>query len=70
LPKRLSERMMGEEVCFCYFLFDLEGLGPLPTYPQVGSKSSSSLFKSYLVGWVDFEVFENGFKKRKETSKA
>jgi len=20
------------------FLFDLEGLGPLPTYPQVGSK--------------------------------
>jgi len=25
--------MEGEEVCFCYFLFDLEGLSPLPTYP-------------------------------------
>jgi len=23
---------------FLLFLFDLEGLGPLPTYPQVGSK--------------------------------
>jgi len=23
---------------FVIFLFDLEGLGPLPTYPQVGSK--------------------------------
>jgi len=38
MPKSLSERMEGEEVRFCYFLFDLEGLGPLPTYPQVGSK--------------------------------
>jgi len=27
--------MEGEEVLF---LFDLEGLGLLPTYPQVGSK--------------------------------
>jgi len=23
---------------FGYFLFDLEGLGPLPTYPKKGSK--------------------------------
>ena len=38
MPKSLSERMKGEEVRFCYFLFDLKGLGPLPTYPQVGSK--------------------------------
>ena len=38
MTKSLSERMEGEEVRFCYFLFDLEGLGPLPTYPQVGSK--------------------------------
>jgi len=38
MSKSLSERMEGEEVGFCYFLFDLEGLDPLPTYPQVGSK--------------------------------
>jgi len=39
MPKSLSERMEGEEVSFLWlFLFDLEGLGPLPTYPQVGSK--------------------------------
>ena len=39
MPKSLSERMEGEEVRFCYFfLFDLKGLGPLPTYPQVESK--------------------------------
>jgi len=25
--------MEGEEVCFWLFLFDLEGLTPLPTYP-------------------------------------
>jgi len=32
--------MEGEEICFGFFyLFDLEGLGLLPTYPQVGSKS-------------------------------
>ena len=30
--------MGGEEPCFWYFLFDLEGLSHLPTYPQVGSK--------------------------------
>jgi len=30
--------MEGEEVCFCHFLFDLEGLTPLPTYPKKGSK--------------------------------
>jgi len=33
---------------FLLFLFDLEGLGPLPTYPQVGSKpmwfNSQNLF--------------------------
>jgi len=28
--------MGGEEVCS--FLFDLKGLGPLPTYPKKGSK--------------------------------
>jgi len=38
MPKNLSERMEGEEVRFWLFLFDLEGLGPLRTYPQVGSK--------------------------------
>ena len=38
MPKSLSERIEGEEVRFCYFLIDLKGLGPLPTYPQVGSK--------------------------------
>jgi len=43
--------MGGEEVCFWYFFFiDLEGLGPLPTYQQVGSKSSSSLLK--IIWWV------------------
>jgi len=26
--------MEGEEVCFWLFLFDLEGLTPLPTYPK------------------------------------
>jgi len=26
--------------------------------------------KLILVSWVDFNVFENGFKKRKEASKA
>jgi len=30
----LSERMVGEGVCFWLFLFDLEGLTPLPTYPK------------------------------------
>jgi len=30
--------MEGEEVCFWLFLFDLEGLTPLPTYPEKGSK--------------------------------
>ena len=30
--------MEGEEVWFLLFLFDLEGLGPLPTYPKKGSK--------------------------------
>jgi len=34
LPKYLSERIKEEEVCFWLFLFDLEGLGPLPTYPK------------------------------------
>ena len=40
MPKSLSERMEGEEVIkiLLFFLFDLKGLGPLPTYPQVGSK--------------------------------
>jgi len=36
--KSLSERMEGEEVRFLLFLFDLKGLGPLPTYPQALSK--------------------------------
>jgi len=39
MPKSLSERMEGEEVRFLlFFLFDLEGLSLLPTYPQVGLK--------------------------------
>jgi len=29
---------MEKKYDFGYFLFDLEGLGHLPTYPQVGSK--------------------------------
>ena len=38
MPKSLSERMEGEKVRFCYFLFDLEGFGPLPIYPKKGSQ--------------------------------
>ena len=61
--------MEGEEVCFCYFLFDLEGLGPLPTYPQVGSKPMQFTLKIYFVSWVNFMIFENSFEKRKEASR-
>ena len=40
----------GEEACFCYFLFDLEGLGPLPTYPLVGSKPMQFTLKNLFGG--------------------
>jgi len=61
--------MEEEEVCFWLFLFDLEGLDHLPTYPQVESESSSSLSK--IIWWVRlfFRVFENSFKKGKEASR-
>jgi len=38
MPKSLSERNGGRRSKIVLFLFDLEGFGHLPTYPQVGSK--------------------------------
>jgi len=58
--------MEGEEVSFWLFLFDLEGLDPLPTYPQVESKSSSSLKKLFLWVKLFLEFLKIVFKKGKE----
>ena len=62
--------MEGEEVCFWLFLFDLEGLTPLPTYPKKGSKPMQFTLKNYF-WWVRLilKFFENGFKKGKEASR-
>jgi len=45
--------MEGEKECFWLFLFDLEGLGHLPTYPQVESKNVFTYF--YLI-YLCFEL--------------
>jgi len=58
---------MGEKKYF-HLIWKDESFAYLPK--RMGSKSSSSLLQIYLVSWVDFKVFENGFKKRKEASKA
>jgi len=58
---------MGEKKYF-YLIWKDESFAYLPK--RMGSKSSSSLLQIYLVSLVDFKVFENDFKKRKEASKA
>ena len=55
---------------FLLFLFDLEGLGPLPTHPQVGSKPMQFTLKNYLVGQIDFNVFEKKVLRRERGLKA
>jgi len=46
MPKSLSERMEEEEAHVLLFLLIWKDLSLLPTYPQMGSKSCSSLLKS------------------------
>jgi len=50
---------------FVVFLFDLEGLGPLPTYPL--KKRDQNHCSSLLQ--IIFRVFENSFKKGREASR-
>ena len=51
----LSERMEGEEVCFCYFLWD--------------QNQCSSLLRIIFVSQVNFIIFEKSFDKKKEASR-
>ena len=52
------------------FLFDLEGLTPLPTYPKEWDQNQV-VHSQKLFLWVGLflEFFENGFKKGKEASR-
>ena len=67
--KNLSERIEGEDACFCCFYW-FERMKPLPTYPKRWDQNQVVLSKKiFFCVELILKFLENDFKKRQEASR-